>query len=155
MGLKIARTIPREAEALLRIQKDAFQADLKKYKDNDSSPAAETLEFFKYKLNHSYHYTLFADEKIIGGVCIVKVTDDHYRLFRIFISPDYQNKGIGSKIVPYMEKKFPQAKKWSLDTPKDNKLTRRFYEKFGYRMTKEYKVNELLTLVEYEKRMKP
>lgn len=154
MGLKIARTHSGEAAALLEIQKEAFQSDLKKYQDYDSSPAAETLEFFKYKLKHSYHYTIFADNKIIGGVCVVKVTDDHYRLFRIFLSRKYQNRGIGAKVLPYIEKKYPQAKKWSLDTPKDNPVTRHFYEKYGYKKTKEYKVNERLTLVEYEKKMK-
>ncbi|MFZ7943272.1 MULTISPECIES: GNAT family N-acetyltransferase [Bacillaceae] len=154
MKLNIARTKMSEAEALLTIQREAFQSDLKKYKDYDSSPAAEPLDFFKYKLNQSLHYTIFLNGKISGGICIVKITDTHYRLFRLFLSPAIQNRGLGSKILTQLEKKFPQVKEWSLDTPKDNARTRHFYEKFGYKKTKEFKVNDRLTLIEYEKKIK-
>lgn len=154
MDLKITRTKMNEAETLLNIQKEAFQSDLKKYKDYDSSPAAEPLDFFKYKLEHSLHYTIFLNGKISGGICLVKITDTHYRLFRIFLSPNLQNRGLGSKVLTHIEKKFPQVKEWSLDTPKDNARTRHFYEKFGYKKTKEFKVNDRLTLIEYEKKIK-
>jgi len=153
MDLKITRTKMHEAEALLNIQKEAFQSDLKKYKDYDTSPAAELLDFFKYKINHSFHFTIFLNGKIAGGICIVKITDIHYRLVRIFLSPNLQNRGLGSKILTQMENKFPQAKVWSLDTPKDNERTRHFYEKFGYKKTKENKINNRLTLIEYEKKI--
>jgi len=154
MNLNITRTKMSEAEALLKIQREAFLSDLKKYKDYDTSPAAELLDFFKYKLNHSIHYTIFLNGKIVGGICIVKITDIHYRLFRIFLNPAIQNRGLGSKILTQIEKKFPHVKEWSLDTPKDNTRTRHFYEKFGYKKTKEFKVNDRLTLIEYEKKIK-
>ncbi len=154
MDIKIARTNMKEAEPLLNIQKEAFQADLKKYKDYDSSPAAESLDFFKYRINNSLHYTLYMDGKIAGGICLVKITDTHYRLFRIFLSPKFQNKGLGTKILSKMEKQFTKVEKWSLDTPKDNERNRHFYEKFGYQKSGEFQVNERLTLIEYEKKTK-
>jgi ribosomal protein S18 acetylase RimI-like enzyme len=154
MDVKITKTSLNEADALLKLQKEAFTADIKKYKDYDSSPAGESLEFFKYRINNSYHYTIFINGNLAGSICIVKVSDTHYRLFRIFLGIQYQNKGLGSKILTQMEKKFPQVKTWSLDTPKENRRNRHFYEKFGYKKTGEFKVNDRLTLVEYEKRMK-
>ncbi|WP_066367594.1 GNAT family N-acetyltransferase [Neobacillus fumarioli] len=154
MEVKINKTSLTEADKLLSIQREVFASDLKKYKDYDTSPATETIDFFKYRINHSYHYTMFVDGKIAGGVCIVKVSDTHYRLFRIFLSPSYQNIGLGSKILAQIEKKFPQVKTWSLDTPKDNRRNRHFYEKLGYRKTGEFAVNERLILIEYEKKIK-
>ncbi|CAH2716049.1 hypothetical protein BACCIP111895_03233 [Neobacillus rhizosphaerae] len=153
MDFKFSKTKMAEAEALLKIQKEAFQSDLKKYRDYDTSPAAESLDFFKYKINHSFHYTIFVDGKIAGGACIVKISDTHYRLFRIFLSPGCQNRGLGSTIVSTIEKKFPQVKKWCLDTPKDNARNCHFYEKFGYKKTREYVINDRLTLIEYEKKV--
>ncbi|ETI68117.1 GNAT family N-acetyltransferase [Neobacillus vireti] len=154
MALKIEKTKLSEAAALLSIQKEAFQADLKKYRDFESSPAAETLEFFKYKINNSFHYTIFLDGKIAGGICVVKVSDTHYRLFRIFLHPSCQDRGLGGKLVSSIEKNFPKVKTWSLDTPKDNRRNRYFYEKLGYQKQGEYKVNDRLTLIEYQKIVK-
>lgn len=154
MDIKISKSNLKETEPLLKIQTEAFKKDLKRYKDYDSSPAAESLDFFKYRMNHSLHYTIYIDEKIAGGICLLKVADSHYRLFRIFLDPKFQNKGLGTKILSAMEKQFPKVKKWSLDTPKDNERNRHFYEKFGYKQTGEMKVNERLTLIEYEKKIK-
>ncbi|WP_066062907.1 GNAT family N-acetyltransferase [Neobacillus soli] len=153
MDFKITKTKMIEAETLLKIQKEAFQADLKKYKDYDTSPAAEPLEFFKYKINHSFHYTIFIGGKIAGGICIVKIKETHYRLFRIFLSANIQNRGLGSKILTQLERKFPHVKEWSLDTPKDNVRNRHFYEKLGYKKIGEQKVNERLVLIEYVKKI--
>ncbi|MCM3567791.1 GNAT family N-acetyltransferase [Neobacillus mesonae] len=154
MDINITKSSMREAEILLKIQTEAFKGDLKKYKDYDSSPAAESLEFFIYRMNHSLHYTIHMDGKIAGAICLVKMSDTHYYLFRIFLSPRYQNRGLGTKIMTKIERQFPKVKKWSLDTPKDNVRNRHFYEKFGYKQTGEVKVNERLTLIQYEKKVK-
>ncbi|MBL4953084.1 GNAT family N-acetyltransferase [Neobacillus sp. OS1-32] len=154
MDIKIARTKMKEAAPLLKIQKQAFQADLKKYRDYDSSPAAESLDFFIYRMGHSLHYTVYLDGKMAGGICLVKISDDHFRLFRVFLSPEFQNKGLGTRILKMLEKQYPEVTKWSLDTPKDHARNRRFYEKFGYQQTGEFKVNNRLTLIEYEKNIR-
>ncbi|MGG2065229.1 hypothetical protein [Bacillus sp. S14(2024)] len=44
MHIKLAKTKLVEAEELLCIQKEAFQSDLEKYQDYDSSPATEKVE---------------------------------------------------------------------------------------------------------------
>lgn len=154
MDIKISKSSMKEAGSLLKIQTEAFKEDLKKYKDYDSSPAAESLDFFKYRMENSLHYTIFVDGEMAGGICLVKVSDAHYYLFRIFLRPKYQNKGLGTKILSKIEKQFPRVRKWSLDTPRDNERNRHVYEKFGYKKTGELKVNEILTLIKYEKKIK-
>jgi ribosomal protein S18 acetylase RimI-like enzyme len=52
-----------------------------------------------------------------------------------------------------MESTFPKVKTWSLNTPKDNRRNRHFYEKLGYKKNGEAKINDRLTLIEYKKKI--
>lgn len=151
MKFKIIPSKHAEAKELLKIQKEAFHSDLIKYKDYRTSPATESLDYFFFRMQNSLHYSIFVDGRLAGGICLVKQTKDHNYLYRIFLGSEFQNKGLGSKILQELERQFPKVKKWSLDTPKDNRRNRHFYEKFGYKKTGEQQVNEYLTLINYEK----
>ena len=140
-----------EANELLKIQKEAFHSDLIKYKDYHTSPATESLDYFFFRMQNSLHYSIFVDGRLAGGICLVKQTKNHYYLYRIFLGSEFHNKGLGSKILQQLERQFPKVKKWSLDTPMDNRRNRHFYEKFGYKKTGEQQINEYLTLINYEK----
>ncbi|MGG1401619.1 GNAT family N-acetyltransferase [Bacillus salipaludis] len=153
MKFKIVPSTHTEANELLKIQKEAFYSDLIKYKDYHPSPAAESLDYFIFKMQTSLHYSIFVDGRLAGGICIVEQTKEHYYLYRIFLGSEFQNKRLGSKIVEQLEKQFPQVKKWSLDTPKDNHRNRYFYEKLGYIKTGEQQITKSLTLIFYEKNL--
>ena len=73
----------------------------------------------------------------------------HYELGRIFIAPEHQNCGIGTRVIRLMEQTYPLAKRWILDTPRWNLRTQHFYEKMGYGRVGTLDPNQLL----YEKRV--
>jgi GNAT superfamily N-acetyltransferase len=56
----------------------------------------------------------------------------HYNLGRIYIDPDYQNKGIGAQTMKFIESAFRDSQKWTLGTPKLAFRNHHFYEKLGY-----------------------
>ncbi|WP_419881680.1 GNAT family N-acetyltransferase [Peribacillus sp. B-H-3] len=151
MDLQLHRTKIEETGVLLKIQKEAFRNDLLKYRDFSTSPAAETRQMLAHRIRFSNHYTVFADGLIAGGIDIMKITEHHYRLFRIFLSTAFQNQGLGAKVMKLAEGKFPNAVMWSLNTPQDNQRNRHFYEKLGYEIVGASKVNDSLTLLEFEK----
>ncbi|MFD0047978.1 GNAT family N-acetyltransferase [Actinomycetes bacterium NPDC127524] len=151
MNLQLRRTKLEEADVLLNIQQAAFKDDLLRYGDFSTSPAAETKRMLAHRIRYSHHYTIIADGRIAGGVDIMKITKHHYRLFRIFLDTAFQNKGLGEKVMMLAEGKFPDVVMWSLNTPQDNQRNRHFYEKLGYELVGESKVNDRLSLLEYEK----
>jgi len=153
MDIKIARTNIDEAQRLYTIQKHAFGSDLEKYKDYATNPAVETMNSFLQRMIFSYHYTIFINDEIAGSIDIRRISDDHFALNQLCLNPSLQNQGFGSKIMKMIEEMFPNAKKWSLKTQKDNERNRHFYEKAGYILTGEQRINHLLTLVDYEKRL--
>jgi ribosomal protein S18 acetylase RimI-like enzyme len=113
MKFKILPSKNAEAYELLNIQRESFYSDLMKYKDYDTNPATESLDYFLFRMQNSLHYSIFVDGKLAGGICIVIQTNTHYYLYSIFLSPRFQNKGLGSKIVQELERRFPHVRKWS------------------------------------------
>lgn len=152
--LKIQRTSQAEAKMLLQIQQDAFQDDLEKYNDIETNPANEPIERLLFKIENYLHYTIWLEGKVIGGIDIRNLRNERYRLNRIFLANDQQNKGLGSRIMKLIELKFPNAVEWGLDTPHLNKRNHYFYEKLGYKKVGEHVISEKLTLIDYVKTIK-
>ncbi len=70
----------------------------------------------------------------------------------IFILPTYQNKGIAYTVIQLLFEKYKQAVAWRLDTILQEKGNCHLYEKCGFvRVGEEKKVNEKMTLIDYEK----
>ncbi|WP_408641630.1 GNAT family N-acetyltransferase [Solibacillus palustris] len=77
---------------------------------------------------------------------IRKLSNNHYRLNRIFIADAFQNKGLGSQIMQLIENEFPDAHSRSLDTPHLNTRNHHFYEKLGYVKIDEHKISDKVKL---------
>ncbi|WP_010093141.1 GNAT family N-acetyltransferase [Ornithinibacillus scapharcae] len=147
----ITRSKTDEAERLLAIQQEAFACDLRKYEDYDTSPVNEPIDRLRTKINTFYHYTIWQDSNIIGGIDIRDLGNGKYRLNRIFLLQEYQNKGLGTQIINRVESEFPQAVEWYLDTPHLNNRNRHFYEKLGYQQIGEHRLSDKLILIDYKK----
>ena len=135
---------------LLTIQKRAFAEDYNVYQDHDTSPVNETHEKLIENIVHSLHYTIWSNDTVIGGIDIRK-KENILLLDKLFIANEYQNKGIGTKIMKLMEAELPSIKIWRLYTPYLNKRNQYFYEKFGYEKIGEVQLTEKLLLFKYEK----
>ncbi|MGK7377265.1 GNAT family N-acetyltransferase [Planococcus sp. 1R117A] len=153
MDVAIRRTKETEALQLLEIQKEAFLEDLKRYEDHETNPVNEPIEILLRKIEVFLHYTIWLEDEIIGGVDIRSLDGNRYRLNRIFLSNKFQNQGLGSEIMQLIEKEFPSAAEWHLDTPHLNKRNHHFYEKLGYRKVGQHQLTDKLFLYDYVKKM--
>lgn len=153
MNLTIKRTQEVEARRLLEIQTEAFAEDLVRYEDYDTSPVNESIERLLRKVASFYHYTIWLGDEIIGGADVRDLKENRYRLNRVFLSHEYQNKGLGSKIMELIESEFPSAIEWSLDTPYLNTRNHHFYEKLGYKKVGQHQISAKLLLIDYVKKV--
>ena len=84
-------------------------------------------------------FTCHWESKVIGfGYCVPeKLTDGTYNLLAIALLKECQGKGIGSRMIAYIEQLLAQNSKRVLivetSSADDYKLTRAFYEKLNYR----------------------
>ncbi|NHJ00731.1 MAG: GNAT family N-acetyltransferase [Candidatus Heimdallarchaeota archaeon] len=69
--------------------------------------------------------------QIIGGLLFNSRKKGRFILKRIFIDPEYHNKGIATQLMPLLFHQYPETV-WTLDTPVWNARTCQFYEKLGF-----------------------
>lgn len=133
---------------------DSFDDDKKTY---GSYPPLINIERRTLRIAANGHiFKIVKDNKMVGGVIVFKNNNVTYTLGSIFIDPAFQNQGIGQQIILKIEGKFPNAKKWVLDTPYLSFRNHYFYEKMGYVKTGEEfpdKKNDFKLFL-YEKTMK-
>lgn len=95
-------------------------------------------------------WIVYNGEKV--GQIWIGIKEDKASLARLFVLPQFQNKGIAQQAIKIAEALFPNHKHWQLDTIKQEKNNCHLYEKMGYKKTGEEKIiNNKMTLIYYEK----
>lgn len=142
-----------DIEKLIEIAVRAFEKDLINY--GAIPPGIDTAEWHSVKIMGGMYYKILCDSVVVGAMNLYIREESHYRLGSIFIDPEYQNLGIGSKAIAFIEDKYKHVKKWSLDTPFKNSENQKFYEGKGYKKIGESKIDipggKLFILFDYEK----
>ena len=156
MGIKLVRATVDDAKELHTMQIESFKELLEKYQDFDTNPANESVEKVKTRLKQefTYFYFICADSQKAGAIRIIdkKETGKIKRISPIFVLPEFQGMGIAQEAIQLCEK-IHGDDEWELDTILQEPKNCHLYEKMGYRPTGKTKViNELLTLVFYEKK---
>lgn len=137
------------------IQVKSFIELLQKYQDFDSSPAAESLDQIQQRFQQPYtdYHLIIADEQVVGmlRVCNFGI---NCRLSPICILPQFRGRGYAKQAILAMEKLYPEAILWQLDTFMQEEHLCRLYEGLGYRKTgKTESIKDGMDLVFYEKHM--
>lgn len=142
-----------QASALQYIQERAFAEDIERYGNRADCPANESLERLMTKIEQYEYYGIYENSKLIGGADIrYNEAEQTCRLARIYIDPRYQNLKIGKIVLNHLESLYPEAVTWTLDTPYKNFRNQHFYESIGYKRNGINVLDDVLTLIEYEKK---
>lgn len=127
---------PEDSEILADISKRAFDSDIDVGALRPGGPPGyDSIEHHRRSIeNKTFEYLkILYDGKIVGGTSVFKISDTHYEIFNVFIDPEYHRKGIGTRSFELIKERYPQAKKWTLDTPVWNTRTKAYYEKLGFK----------------------
>jgi GNAT superfamily N-acetyltransferase len=125
---------PEDAEALTEVQVRTFDDDARQFagQPGGGPPGYDSVDWQLRMMKRGIYYKILADDQIVGGFILFDMRRRHFNLGRIFIDPNWQNQGIGTQAIEFMEKAFPYVKKWSLDTPHWAQRNHHFYAKMGY-----------------------
>lgn len=138
-----------DLEEILNLQKLAYQENAIRYNDFGIPPLKQTLDDLKKEAEGSIILKVVEDRRIVGSVRAFEKDGSCY-IGKLIVHPDYQNKGIGRKLMVAVEKCF-KGLRFELFTGHLDEKNLAFYEKLGYKRFKEEKINDTLGFVYFEK----
>lgn len=150
MSISFKKTILNNAEVILDLQQQCFKKDFLEYEDYETNPYCETLEDVKRDIYTNQHFTIFLDDNIVGVFEIKEKTNSQH-LYKLFVSQNEQNKGIGKAVMNMILEKFTNKNKWTVYTPHKNFRNHHFYESLGFEKYGEAILSDKLTLFKYAK----
>lgn len=124
-----------DAERILSIQKLAYQKEAKIYGDFQIPPLLETLDELKDKFKTHVILKATIDGKTVGSVRALS-KDGTCHISRLMVHPDYQNRGIATKLLLEIERRHPSCRRFELFTGEKSVKNIRLYEKLGYKVFK-------------------
>jgi GNAT superfamily N-acetyltransferase len=122
-----------DADALAKVSRRAFHSDIDCGAPGlGGPPGYDSPQWQRRMMRIGDYYTIVLGEEIVGGLIVFRKAPREYELGRIFVDPDFQNRGIGAQAFEFLWQEFPLARRWTLGTPAWNRRTRHFYRKVGF-----------------------
>jgi ribosomal protein S18 acetylase RimI-like enzyme len=133
------------------LQKQAFLSEADIYNDFDiSPPLLQTLEELTKEFSESIILKAVLGDFIVGSVRGFQV-DETVFIKRLIVNPNYQNQGIGTKLMKSIEDSFKNHKRYELFTGHKSNRNLHLYQKIGYKEFKRIPIHENLTMIYLEK----
>ena len=82
------------------------------------------------------YQAMIGNDLVGAAIVFPDETENSVYIGRIFIDSIYHRKGYGIRLMDSIEKHFPWAAEFLLDTPCWNERTNAFYKRLGYRIIK-------------------
>lgn len=138
-----------DLEEILQLQKLVYQENAIRCNDFYIPPLTQTLEELKKEAEGSIILKIVEDRMIVGSVRAFEKDGNCY-IGRLIVHPDYQNKGLGKKLMKAIEKCF-RGTRYELFTGNLDEKNITFYEKLGYQRFREEKLHDGLRFIYLEK----
>jgi ribosomal protein S18 acetylase RimI-like enzyme len=145
-AIEICDASESDAPAILEIQKLAFHGQAILYEDFTLPPLVQKLEeLIQDFKTHSFLKALYKG-KIIGSVRGLAEGETCF-ISRLIVHPDYQNKGIGKKLMDAIENRFSGAQRYELFTGHKSEKNLALYRSLGYCKYKEKAQSDNVMLI--------
>lgn len=149
--MDIKQALVEDAEEIITLQKLAYQSEAEIYNNFTIPPLTQTLEEIKKDFLYQIFLKALINAKIIGSVRAYQKEETCY-ISRLIVNPDFQNKGIGTKMMNEIESIFQAAKRFELFTGYKSERNLCLYQKLGYKEFKREDLSDNMKIVYLEKR---
>ena len=139
-----------DARDILALQKIAYRSEARIYNDFTIPPLHQTLDETFDDFERQLVLKASIDTRIVGSVR-AHLEDGTCFIGKLIVHPDYQNRGIGARLMEEIEARFPQAERFELFTGTRSEKNLYLYRKLGYRAYKRRAISEKVTLVFLQK----
>ena len=146
----IEKAVLDDIPEILELQKLAYISEAEIYHDFSIPPLLQTLEEIKEDFHHQKFLKVIFNNMIIGSVRAYQEGETCF-IGRLIVHPDYQNKGLGTRLMKAVEKTFNHVKRYELFTGHKSEKNIYLYKKLGYEKCKMEALNEKVKLIFLEK----
>lgn len=148
--LRIRQAERKDLPVIMALQKLAYRQEAEIYGDYSIPPLTQTFDELEEEFKNKVILAAEISGVIIGSVR-AEVKGGTCYAARLIVSPDYQNRGIGSLLLAEIEKKFKDASRYELFTGEKSKKNLYLYLKSGYKIFKREKQSDKVNIVYLEK----
>jgi predicted N-acetyltransferase YhbS len=144
--ISITRAGLEDAEAILALQKLAYQSEARIYNDWSLPPLVQSLDSLCAEMAESSVLKALREERIVGSVR-AQLNANVCAIGRLIVHPDFQGQGIGSQLLREIELCFPAAATYELFTGSQSEGNIRLYSRHGYAVTHTKALSPTVSLV--------
>jgi ribosomal protein S18 acetylase RimI-like enzyme len=148
--MEIAPATVADAEAILALQRLAYQSEAALYDDFTLPPLLETLAELRARFADRRFLKALQAGRIVGSVRAFQ-EGATCQIQRLIVHPDCRRRGLGTALLGAIESIFPGVQRFELFTGHKSVGNIRLYERLGYRTIGQKPVNDKVTLVYMEK----
>lgn len=131
--MKITIANKTELEEILAVQKKAFIQEAELYQKCSIAPMTQTLDEIIEECQLKIVLKAELDGRIIGSIR-AKMENDACHINKLIVLPEHQGKGFGKRLLLEIEKYFPKAAKFALETGAKSVNNIALYQKVGYKI---------------------
>jgi len=139
-----------DAQAILDLQRQAYQSEAAIYDDDAIPPLTQTLAEMEADFESQVFLKAAIADTIVGSVRAY-LKDRTCHIGRLVVHPDFQNQGIGTGLLNEIEQVFEEAVRFELFTGDKSERNLHLYRKSGYRPHRTETISDALTIVLLEK----
>jgi GNAT superfamily N-acetyltransferase len=129
--LDISRAELADAEAIIQLQRLAYQSEAERYNDWSLPALTQTVESLQIEFEQQIILKAVKGDEIIGSVRAF-TQQDICKIGRLIVHPHHQRQGIGSQLLCSVETLYRQARLFELFTGSKSLDNIRLYQKHGY-----------------------
>jgi ribosomal protein S18 acetylase RimI-like enzyme len=139
-----------DAAAILALQKLAFQSEARRYNDWSIPPLTQSLESLSEEFGDSQVLKATLNGQLVGSVR-AKVTADVCAIGGLMVHPDFQGRGVGSRLLRAIEGQCGPVARYELFTGAQSEPNIRLYRRHGYVITHTRATSPTMSLACMEK----
>ncbi len=148
--ISIEPAVDDDAQALVDLQRLCYQSEAAIYGDYHIPPLTQTADDIHGEFAAGRILKAVNNGVIIGSVR-ARLDGADCLIGRLFVHPDFQNRGIGARLMGKVEECFPDAERFELFTGDKSEKNLHLYRKLGYREFRREPATPALALVYLEK----
>ena len=148
--IRIENATSADAEALLALQKRAYQSEAELYGDWTIPPLTQSLASLRRDIETMTVLKASVEGEIVGSVR-ARVVDACAQVGRLIVDPTRQRQGTGSALLRAIEAALPQAERFELFTGSRSTANLRLYQRHAYVVRETKRLSERVSIVYLDK----